>query len=258
MSISLNDSIAEQLESPPELTPFMPEVLADLWSLGANPDTIVRLVAPVMPPDARVLDLACGKGATAVTLARALGCRVLGLDGLPPFVKTAAAMAERYGVSHLCRFESCDIRTYAPEPGCYDAVILGAARTIFGSIQDCIGVLREMVKPGGLIVLDDGCRKDVVCCEEPDVADYPTLEACRKSLTAHGDTIIAEEEMSLDELRAENTYNNRVIQRRVAQLVERHPAHAALLCAYASRQIYECCLLETVYRCFLWVLRKGS
>ena len=256
MDDSLNASIAEALEAPLELTPYMPELLEDLWALGTNPEMVVRLLAPRISENTRVLDLACGKGAVSVTLARMLGCHVLGLDAMAPFIGNAKDMAEKQHVAHLCQFVPCDIREYRAEPNYFDVVILGAARPVLGSLKQSVGVLRTMVKPGGLMVLDDAYRDEAVFCRDLSVAECLTREAAHVAMTAHGDRIVIEEDVPLNILHAENERNNRFIQQRVAQLAEGHPAHAAWFCAYASRQLYECYLLENCYRCAVWVLEK--
>ena len=250
-------SVAASLETTPALLPYMPALLADLWALGADPDMTAQLLAPMLPPHAHVLDLACGKGAVAVTLAQRLGCRVLGLDAIPAFLDEARAMAKKHGVEALCRFEQCDIRTYCRNPDQrFDAVILSAIGPVFGSLEATVGVLRQQTKPGGYIVIDDAWREATdTAMLPPPVAACPTHAQAREALTAHGDAIVVEAPMPLEALRAENQHNNTCIQHRVDRLAERHPHHAALFCAYASNQLYECYLLEHAYGCAVWILQ---
>ena len=50
--------VAESLEATPELLPFLPELLADVWVLGSDPEIVVDLLRPfVLPVSAQVVDL---------------------------------------------------------------------------------------------------------------------------------------------------------------------------------------------------------
>ncbi len=255
---TLETSVAESLETDRALLPYMPELLEDLWALGADPEMVVRLLKPLLPTNAHVLDLACGKGAVSVALASRLGCRVFGLDAMSAFVETARAMAATHDVAHLCHFAVGDIRAYDPGFEQYDAVLLGATGPILGSLRDTVGQLRRMVKPGGYIVLDDAWRVDTEAPLSAPASDYPQRDEALKALTAFGDAIIVEEQLALEHLREENARNNAFIQKRVDTLVERCPSRAALFCAYASRQLHECYLLEAVYRCVVWILQTRA
>src|ERR1700752_4718687 len=55
-------------------------------------------------PGMQVLDVASGKGETAVFLAQRFGCDMVGIDFGPENVRQATARADEAGVSHLVRF----------------------------------------------------------------------------------------------------------------------------------------------------------
>ena len=57
-----------------------------------------------MNRDTKVLDLACGKGAVSVRLAKELNIHFKGVDILPEFIDYAKCNAQEYGVSDLCEF----------------------------------------------------------------------------------------------------------------------------------------------------------
>ena len=65
MNEELNSQIAASLEATPELLPFIPELLADVWALGGSPEALVELLRPLglSGTATRLLDLGCGKGA---------------------------------------------------------------------------------------------------------------------------------------------------------------------------------------------------
>jgi predicted O-methyltransferase YrrM len=59
-------------------------------------------------PSSRVLDLGCGGGAGAVTLAREFRCKVLAVDTRPGFAREARGLCEKEGVSHLVTVDEHD------------------------------------------------------------------------------------------------------------------------------------------------------
>ena len=76
-----------------------------------------------LTPDSRVLDVACGRGASAVYLARQFGCHVTGVDYGVENVAGAQAHAAEGGVAHLTRFRQGDAERLPFEDGTFDAVV---------------------------------------------------------------------------------------------------------------------------------------
>ena len=63
---SLEESVVIAMDgSDPELFPFLPYIMQDLWEIGSDPETIIRLIRKHAdkPAGMKVLDLGCGKGA---------------------------------------------------------------------------------------------------------------------------------------------------------------------------------------------------
>jgi SAM-dependent methyltransferase len=74
-------------------------------------------------PGDRVLDVACGRGVSAVHLAEQFGCHVTGLDyGLENIAAAQAHAADR-GVPHLTTFRQGDAEGLPFEDGSFDAVV---------------------------------------------------------------------------------------------------------------------------------------
>lgn len=257
MESSLERVIADSLECDDTLLPFMPELLEDLLSLGSDPDTIAEMLEPYIGPGSRVLDLACGKGAVSVVLATRLGCKVLGIDGMPAFINAAKQYAAKQGVGHLCDFHCGDIRTFRPDAHFYDAVIYGAAGPALGEMRACMTALRGRVRNGGFVVIDDAFRRSnhLSSTVADRIRDLPTREEFLHAFTAYGDKLIEEREFSPEKLKATNRMNNHAIACRTARLAERHPKQAALFCSYMSRQYYECHILEQCCQCATWLIQ---
>ncbi len=84
--VPLAESIARAMDgSDRRIVPFLPYILQDAWEIGTDPEIVSDLVRRHTRDHSRlrVADLGCGKGAVSVRLAGTLGCRCLGIDGLP-------------------------------------------------------------------------------------------------------------------------------------------------------------------------------
>jgi ubiquinone/menaquinone biosynthesis C-methylase UbiE len=105
--------------------------------------------------DSYVLDVGCGVGATAVYLAKKVGCRVAGADILEGMVKRSRERAKRERVSELVEFRVADAVDLPFEDGLFDAVITESV-TVFP--EDKLKAVSEYVrvtKPGGYIGLNE-------------------------------------------------------------------------------------------------------
>ena len=113
--------------------------------------TVRRLA---LSPGARVLDLCCGTGASALPAARAVGPTgsVLGVDLTPALVERAQVLARAEGLTQA-RFAVGDVETLAFAPGSFDAIL-----SVFGIffVDDMAGVLRRAwswLAPGGRLAI---------------------------------------------------------------------------------------------------------
>ena len=92
--------VARNLDTTPELLPYLDELLQDLDELGCNLELIVETLRERgLPAGARVLDLACGKGAVGLGLAEKLGFTCEGVDLYAPFIERARAEARERGLA---------------------------------------------------------------------------------------------------------------------------------------------------------------
>lgn len=119
---------------------------------------------------ARILDLACGKGALLVRLVDwTPDARGVGVDQLPPFLEQARRAAEAEGVAERVTFELADVRRWSPGPRAFDVVCCVGARP-WGSRRETLQAMAALTRPGGCVVLGEGYWR-----QEPDPAYLEAL-----------------------------------------------------------------------------------
>ena len=164
-----------------DLLIYLPYIVQDQWELGSDPGIIISMIerhftgpdhgghseshGPSSPPprglqDLRVLDLGCGKGAVSVLLAKRYGCTCLGIDGMPEFIYDARKKAAEHGVTHLCTFETGDLRERVKDLSGFDIVILGGVGPVFGEYRTTLSAVSRCLNGQGIIILDDGYLPD--------------------------------------------------------------------------------------------------
>ncbi|HTN53806.1 MAG TPA: class I SAM-dependent methyltransferase [Anaeromyxobacter sp.] len=132
------DSVADLLG--PRLSALEAEVIAGLLRLG---------------PQSRVLDLACGEGRHAWTLAGRAG-RVVGLERSREYLAAAARGAGTGGGLARPRFLRADLRALPLRPGAFDAAFSWyASLFMFDDATNaaCLAGLAAAVRPGGRVLV---------------------------------------------------------------------------------------------------------
>ena len=260
MSALSDEALAAFFQVDPTILHLVPDLLADVWALGSDPEQIVRqLQAAGLAPAARVLDLGCGKGAVSLAVAEAFAATVDGSDAFAPFVADAARRAEAVGLGQACRFRCEDLSTTAATARDYDAVLYISVGSVFGGPRDTVAALRRTIRPGGLIVLDDGYRVS----DDDDVAFLGckymlSRHATIAGITAFGDRLVGERLILPEDLSAQNRAIMDVIEARADTLATRFPQHASALATYVARERAECEALDNRVQCVTWVIERAS
>jgi len=103
----------------------------------------------------QVLDVACGRGTSAVYLAKRFGCLVIGLDFGLDNMAAAETHASAEGVSHLTAFEQGDAEQLPFEDGTFDVII---SECSFCTFPEKVKTAREMarvLRSGGRLGITD-------------------------------------------------------------------------------------------------------
>jgi ubiquinone/menaquinone biosynthesis C-methylase UbiE len=223
-----------------ELIPYLPYLLQDLWELGSSPRDMLEMVQKhiTVSRDTRVLDLACGKGAVAIHLAKELRCMVKGIDIISEFVDYARQKAREYEVENLCEFVVGDITQAVRQEQNYDIVILGAVGDVLGDPAKTILLLKDTVKDGGYILIDDGYAKDTTNTK------YFARDQWLSTFLETGVRLVDEKVIEDDELTSINQKQQNWIVQRALELKNKWPEKARLFESYIQSQQAECDELE--------------
>ena len=106
-------------------------------------------------PSSMVLDAGSGTGATAVHLARTMGCDVTGLTLEAEGVSAGHELARKSGVEDRVSFVQGDIGSLEDEEDSYDFVLMECVLSILDAKSAALGHLKRMLKPGGRLGLTD-------------------------------------------------------------------------------------------------------
>ncbi|MBE0679187.1 MAG: methyltransferase domain-containing protein [Bacteroidales bacterium] len=250
---SLEESVTGSLDgSDTAIMKFLPWLLRDLWEIGSDPETMVRLITDhVRKDNLRILDLGCGKGAVSVRLAQEPGFTVTGIDAVPEFIMEAGEYARKFNVSDRCSFKVGDIRVRIRELSGFDVVILGAIGPVFGDLEVTLKTVRGAMTNPGYVLLDDGYIEDDL------VTDYN--RCLRKSeffrqISAGGFTVIKEEIFERNGLAEKDEAMFNSIKQRAEELMEQYPEKSELFRIYIENQNFETRMLETVITTGTWLL----
>ena len=102
-----------------------------------------------------VLDVACGRGASAIHLAQHFGCHVTGVDYGSENVAAAEADAAAHGVAHLAAFCQGDAERLPFGTGSFDAVISECSFCTFPDKATAAAEIARVLRPGGRLGLTD-------------------------------------------------------------------------------------------------------
>lgn len=102
-----------------------------------------------------VLDVACGAGASAIALARAFGCHVLGIDLSEANLERARERAVTEGLADLLEFRRMDAEALDMEDGTFDSVLTECALCTFPDKAAALREMHRVLRPGGRVGITD-------------------------------------------------------------------------------------------------------
>src|SRR5260370_35844245 len=112
--------------------------------------------------ESHVLDVASGKGASALFLAERFGWHVVGIDYSAQNVADASQLASAKELSSLVRFERGDAERLQFPDESFDAIICECAFCTFPNKTEATGEFARVLRPGGRVGLSDLTRDPVL------------------------------------------------------------------------------------------------
>ena len=240
-----------------ELLPFLPYLLQDLWELGSNPRDMLHLLSKHLPisTKTKILDLACGKGAVAITIAGSLNIKVDGFDLMPAFIAYAKDKAKEMNVSELCCFTHADVNEVVKVKNSYDCVVFGAAGNILGAPETTLNKLRGVVRPGGYILIDEAYALESFVDEKIKYKNYDYLTRIQwLQLFESAGLRLVEEVPNSEEYNFDA--DNKAIAMRAEDLIAMYPEKRTLFEGYLRSQLNECDDLENSIMAVTWLLQR--
>jgi arsenite methyltransferase len=108
-----------------------------------------------LKPGQRVLDVAAGRGTSAIFLAQRFGCAVVGVEYGGTAVVEANALAAEAGLADRVRFEQGDAEQIPFAAGAFDAVICECAFCTFPDKRAAAAEFARVLRRGGRAGLSD-------------------------------------------------------------------------------------------------------
>jgi SAM-dependent methyltransferase len=198
---SYKDEVQEKLAKSltaqtPELIPYLPYLLTDVWELGSSPADMKTLIENHLPSPHKLhlIDLGCGKGAAPIYLAKTLGCHVKGIDLIPEFIEEANIQAQSSEIGHLCEFVVGDINEAVLLERNYDIAVLDAIADVLGTPAETIRMIRHVIKESGYLLINDAYKLEDA---ELGLSQHPD-----QRIMPQAASLTADEEIPLETLEA--------------------------------------------------------
>jgi arsenite methyltransferase len=159
--------------------------------------------------DTRVLDVASGRGVSAIFMAERFGCEVLGLDYGSENVRQANELAASRGLSARVRFERADAESLPVGNATFDAIICECAFCTFPDKTSAAKEFSRALRSEGQMGLSDLTRVPVLPKELNGllahiacIADAQPIDCYKSFLTGAGFdvTVVEDHDDALHEM----------------------------------------------------------
>ena len=149
--------------------PVAPEALsgADEFHLGGAVATAAVVESLELGSEDRVLDVGCGVGGPARSLAGAAGCHVVGVDLTPSFVEAARRLSDLTGLGRRTEFRVGDATRLDDADATYDVATMFHVGMNLPDKRSVFAEIRRVLRPGGRFAVYDIMRT------APGDLDYP-------------------------------------------------------------------------------------
>lgn len=123
-------------------------------------------------PGSRVLDIAAGRGVSAIALARRFGCEVVGVDLSAVNVDAAREEAARTRLLEVTSFQVADAEALPFADGEFNAIICECAFCTFPDKARAACEMARVLKPGARLGMSDLVRRGDLAAELTTLAGW--------------------------------------------------------------------------------------
>lgn len=134
---------------------FLDSILRNVLHPGGLKLTEQLAVLADIDEKSIVLDIASGRGVSAIFLAKRFRCKVVGMDLSKGMIKKAADLAKTEMASDRVVFEVGDSERLPFKTGAFDAIISECALCLFPTKKRALSEMYRVLKDGGKIALSD-------------------------------------------------------------------------------------------------------
>lgn len=228
-----------------EITLYLPYLLQDLWGLGTPVADVLELVQKYIPDyqGMSILDLACGKGANSIPLAKDFGMQVTGVDLIPEFIEYAIHRTKELDIEKLCKYKIEDITQTVKQARCYDCALYLAVGGVLGNPKQIVSTLCNVVKPGGYLIIDYAYATDKSQTHIRFSNKYASEENWLEAFE-HSNVKLINRVVVNDFHVENNKIYGEVITQRTEELISQYPQYKEMFKSYLQSQLDECFYIE--------------
>jgi len=182
--------------------------------------------------DDLVLDVACGRGASALAVARSFHCRVVGADLGREGIAEATRLAKEGRIDGLVSFLCGDGENLPLGAESFDAALCECSMSLFPDKVQGVAEMARLLRTGGRLGVSDvtvepGCLPDelkgtlgqMLC-----LADAPSVGGYRELLDGDGLTLIHQQDVSDSVLNLVGDIEGKLAAFRFLQTIQGQPA----------------------------------
>jgi ubiquinone/menaquinone biosynthesis C-methylase UbiE len=121
----------------------------------------------MLKPGCKVLEIGCGKGITAIFLARNYGCSITGIDISPIQIASATERTKNENMVGETSFIAADCQELPLFTDLFDMVFSECSISLVQNKKRILDEIWRVLKPGGRLTITDLVRRDNEVTNEP-------------------------------------------------------------------------------------------